>query len=114
MLDQNEFPHVTIAAAYDSALIATAPTRSVGAVAAAVAQHFDNQINRRIGDSSSVLSACMYWAARAPSPTRWSHEIVAFMIGAMVICPSFTTGVSAAAPTATIAAWGGVINAIKL
>src|SRR5918992_4419469 len=70
--------------------------------------------NKLTGFSSIFLTSTRNWAASAPSATRWSVEMVAFIIWATASSPLRTTGCSLTVPTARTAAWGGKMMAEKL
>jgi hypothetical protein len=66
------------------------------------------------GFSRNSASFCMNWAASAPSLTRWSTEMVAFMRQPTFNSPLSTTGTSLAEEIANIAASGGLTMAMKV
>ena len=64
------------------------------------------------GDSSSFRSEVIYSAATAPSTTRWSPLRVMLILWPISISSRLlTTGFLTMAPTARIAAWGGLTMA---
>src|SRR5690606_4994567 len=70
-------------------------------------------MSSRRGCSRMALTSRRNWAASAPSVTRWSADRVMRIMGRMTTAPSRATGVSVTAPTARMAAWGGLMMATK-
>src|SRR5579862_5115671 len=69
--------------------------------------------NPSAGSSRYCLSVAMNWAACAPSTARWSTVRVIVITGRTTTAPSRATGVSTVAPTARIAACGGLRTAMN-
>src|SRR4051812_1102661 len=67
--------------------------------------------NASAGSSRKVLTVRRKSAASAPSTARWSTVSVRVSIGRTTTCPSHATGRSLVAPTARIAACGGLRTA---
>ena len=65
------------------------------------------------GSSMNCLKACRKRAPVAPSITRWSQDMVTVITVATSILPSTTTARFSPAPTARIAACGGLMTAVK-
>src|SRR5262245_45534676 len=74
----------------------------------------DPRHRARPGSSSSVFSSRRNSDAFAPSTARWSHVRVMAISGRATSSPSSTTGFSSMAPTARIAACGGLRTAVKI
>src|SRR6185437_12167021 len=65
------------------------------------------------GSSTNVFTVRRKSAAAAPSTARWSTVRVIVIIGLATSSPSRTTGRSSVAPTARIAACGGLSTAVN-
>src|SRR5699024_10077943 len=72
-----------------------------------------SQTTIRSGSSSSDFRSPRNTAAAAPLSTRWSTVVVIVITVRVVSSPSRITGSSTAAPTARIAASGGLMMAVK-
>ena len=72
------------------------------------------QARIRSGASSRARNAAIHWAAVAPSTGRWSTESVTRSTVATPSSPPVTTASCRAAPTARIAACGGLMTAREL
>src|SRR5262249_37436678 len=87
---------------------AAAGARADDAGVEALARH---QTRSDRGASRVALRSARNCAPMAPSTTRWSADSVTRMRLPTASCPSTTTGLSAIAPTARIAASGGLMIA---
>ena len=67
------------------------------------------------GASINFLKCLSHWAPTAPSTTRWSHDIVTFIIDARVKPAALSAGTnfSLVPPTARMHDWGGLMMAVK-
>src|SRR5262249_54231394 len=73
----------------------------------------DGHYRARPGSSRSCFTVARNSAPVAPSTARWSHVSVSSMRGRTAGCPSTATTLSSTAPTARIAACGGLSTAMN-
>src|SRR5450759_5919325 len=76
-------------------------------------QRSRTQTTMRSGSVRVAVKVARNAAAVAPSSTRWSIESVTLIVVPGTTAPSRTTGSALAAPTARMAASGGLITAVK-
>src|SRR5262249_51279269 len=73
----------------------------------------DGHYRARPGSSRNCFTVARNSAPVAPSTARWSHVSVSSMRGRTAGCPSTATTLSSTAPTARIAACGGLSTAMN-